>query len=54
MQSKKSSSSYYQEQFLQPFEEELVLALKEEIKKDKEVLEMQLPNIEPQLDSNMC
>ena len=32
---------------------ELFIALKEEIKKDKEALEMQFPNIEPKLDANM-
>ena len=53
MQSQESSSSYYQEQFRQPYEEELFLALKEEIKKDKEALEMQFPNIEPKMDTNM-
>ena len=40
MQPQESSSSFYQEQFLQPSEEELFIALKEEIKKDKESLEM--------------
>ena len=44
---------FYQEQFLQPSKEELFIALKEEIKKDKEALEMQLPNIEPKVDANM-
>ena len=45
--SQECSSSFYQEQFRQPSEDKLFIALKEEIKKDKEALEMQLPNIEP-------
>ena len=53
MQSQESSSSYYQEQFRKPSEEELFLALKEEIKKDKEALEMQLKNIELKVEANM-
>ena len=40
VQPQESSSSFYQEQFRQPSEEELFIALKEEIKKDKEALEM--------------
>ena len=38
MQSQESSSSYHQEQIRQPSEDELFLALKEEIKKDKDAL----------------
>ena len=38
---------------MQPSEDEQFIALKKEIKKDKEALEMQLPNIEPKLDANM-
>ena len=53
MQSEESSSSYYQEQIRQPSDEELFLALKEEIKKDDEALEMRLSNIEPKVDANM-
>ena len=53
MHSQESSSSYYEEQFQQPSEEELFLTLKEEIKRDKESLEMQFPNIEPKVDANM-
>ena len=53
MQPQESSSSFYQEQLWQPSEDELFIALKEEIKKDKEALEMQLPNIEPTVDANM-
>ena len=53
MQSQESSSSYYQEQIRQPSDEELFLALKEEIKKDDEALEMRLSNIEPKVDANM-
>ena len=51
MQSQGSSSSYYQEQFQQPSDEELFLALKEEIKRDNEALQMQLPNMEPKMDA---
>ena len=46
MQSEESSSSYYQEQFRQPYDEEPFLVLKEEIKKDKEALEMRCLNKE--------
>ena len=53
MQSKKSSSSYYQEQFRQPFDDELFLALKEKIKKDKDAQQMRLPIMEPMMDANM-
>ena len=50
---KESSSFYYQEQFRQPFDDELFLALKEEIKKDKDALEMRWPNMETKMDANM-
>ena len=53
MQNQGSSSSYYQEQFRQPFDEELFLALKEEIKRDNEALQMRLPIMEPKMDANM-
>ena len=53
MQSQGSSNSYYQEQFRQPSNEELFLALKEEIKRDNEALEMRLPIMEPKMDANM-
>ena len=53
MQSQESSSSYYQEQIRQPSVEELFIALKEEIKKDKDDLEMRLPNIELKGDANI-
>ena len=53
MQSQESSSSYYQEQIRQPSDEELFLALKEEIKTDDEALEMRLSNIKPKVDANM-
>ena len=53
MRSQESSSSYYQEQFRPPSDEELFLALKEEIKKDKDALQMRLPIMEPKMDSNM-
>ena len=53
MQSQESSSSYYQEQIRQPSVEELFIALKEEIKKDKDDLEMWLPNIELKGDANI-
>ena len=51
MQSPESSSSYYQEQLRQPSDEELFRALKEEIKKDKEALEMRFPIIETKMDA---
>ena len=38
MHSQESSSFYYQEQFRKPSDEELFLALKEEIKNDKDAL----------------
>ena len=47
-----SSSSYFQEQVMQPSEEELFLALKDEIKKDNEALERRLSNIEPNIEAN--
>ena len=53
MQSQGSSSSYYQEQFRQPFDEELFLALKEEIKRDNKALEMRLPSMETKIDADM-
>ena len=52
-QSQGSSSSYFQEQFRKPSDEELFLALKEEIKRDNEALEMRLPIMEPKMDANM-
>ena len=53
MQPQESSSSYYQEQFQEPSYEELFLALKDEIKRDNEVLQMRLPSMEPKMDTNM-
>ena len=53
MHSQGSSSSYYQEQFQQPSDEELFLALKEEIKRDNEALQMRLPIMETKIDTNM-
>ena len=53
MRSQESSSSYYQERFQQPSDEELFCALKEEIKKDKEALEMRWPNMETKMDTNI-
>ena len=53
MQSQGSSSSYYQEQFRQPYDEELSCALKEEIKRDNEAQQMQLLIIETKMDANM-
>ena len=53
MQNQRSSSSYYQEQFQQPSDEELFLALKEEVKKDNEALQIQLPIMETKMDANM-
>ena len=40
MQSQEGSSSYYQEQIKKPSDEELFLALKEEIKRDNDALKM--------------
>ena len=48
-----SSSSYYQEQFRQPFDKELFLSLKEEIKMDNEALQMRLPIMETKMDANI-
>ena len=53
MQSQGSSSSNYQEKFRQPSDGELFLALKEEIKRDNEALEMKLPIIKSKMDANM-
>ena len=53
MRSHESSSSYYQEQFWKPSDEELFCALKEEIKKDKETLKMWLSIMETKMDANM-
>ena len=53
MQSQVSSSSNYQEQFRQPFDKELFLALKEEVKRDNEALEMKILIIESKMDANM-
>ena len=53
MQSQESSSSYYQEKFRQPSDEELFLALKEEIKRDNEDLQIRLPIMETKMDANM-
>ena len=53
MQSQESSSSYYQEQIRQTSGEELFLTLKEEIKMDKDVLEMQWLNEETDMERNM-
>ena len=53
MQNQGSSSSYYQEQFWQPYDEELFLALKEEIKRDNEALQIWLPIMETKMDANM-
>ena len=53
MQPQEGSSSYYQEQFQQPSDEELVLALKEEIKRDNEALQIRLPIMETKMNANM-
>ena len=53
MQSQESSSSNYQELIRQPSDEELFLALKEEIKKNKDALEMQCPNMETKMGAKM-
>ena len=47
------SSSYYQEQFRQPSYEELFLALKEDIKRDNEALQMRFPIMETEMDATM-
>ena len=48
-----SSSSYYQEQFRQPSNEEIFLALKEDIKRDNEALQMRFPIMEIEMDTTM-
>ena len=48
-----SSSSYYQEQFRQPSDEELFLALKEDIKRDNEALQMRFPIMETEMEATM-
>ena len=53
IQSQESSSSYFQEQIKQPSDDELFLALKEEIEKDKEALEFWWPNMETKIDAKM-
>ena len=53
MQSQGSSSSYYQEKFRKLSDEELFLALNEEIKKDNDVLQMWLPIMETKMKANM-
>ena len=53
MKSQEGSSSNYQEQIRQSLDEELFLALKEEIKRDNEDLQMQLSNIEPKVNANI-
>ena len=53
MHSQEGSSSYFQEQIKQPSDDELFLALKEEIKRDNEALEMWWPNIETKMDANL-
>ena len=53
MQSQGSLSSYYQEQFRQLYNEELFVALKEEIKRDNEALPMRLPIMETKMDAKM-
>ena len=53
MHNQEGSSFYFQEKIQQPSDEELPLALKEEIKKDNEALQMRLPIMEPKMDANM-
>ena len=48
-----SSSSYYQEQFRHPSDEELFLTLKEDIKRDNEALQMRFPIMETEVDATM-
>ena len=48
-----SSSSCYQEQFRQPFDEELFHALKDEINKDNEALQRRFPSMETKMDATM-
>ena len=51
MKNQGSSSYYYQEQFRQPYDEELLLELKEEIKKDNKAL--RFPIMETKMDASM-
>ena len=53
MKNQESSSSCYQEQIRKLSNEELFLALKKEIKKDKDTLEMRWPNKETNMEANM-
>ena len=53
MQSQESSNSYYKEQIKQPSDKELLLALKEEIKKDRDALEMWWLNMETKMVAKM-
>ena len=53
MHSQEDSSSYFQEQIKKPSDDELFLALKEEIKRDNEALEMWWPNIETKIDAKL-
>ena len=48
-----SSSSYYRKKFRKPSDEELVLALKEEIKRDNEGRQMRLAIMEIKMEANM-
>ena len=53
MHNQEGSSSYFQEQTWQPSDEEILLALKEKIKKDNEALHMRLPIMELEMNANM-
>ena len=53
MHNQEGSSFCFQEQIQQSSDEELLLALKEEIKRDNESLQTRLPIIEPKMDANM-
>ena len=53
MHNQEGSSSYFQEQIWQPSDEELLLALKEEIKRDNEALQMRLAITKHKMGANM-
>ena len=48
-----SSSSYHQEQFRQPYDEELFRTLKDEINRDNKALQIRLPCTETKMDATM-
>ena len=48
-----SSSSYYQDQFQQPSNEELLCALNDEINRDNEALQRRFPSMKTKMDTTM-